>query len=53
MALGWMDRAIEQGPSAGRMLARKLSLIPEDFEKTRDQALTLLESWRAEGPPPD
>jgi hypothetical protein len=50
MALGWMDRAIEQGGSpAGRMLARKLSLIPEDFEKTRDQALTLLESWRAEG----
>lgn len=50
MALGWMDRAIEQGGTpAGRMLARKLSLVPEDFEKTRDQALTLLESWRAEG----
>lgn len=50
IALAWMDRAIDQGGSpAGRMIARKLSLIPEEFEKTREQALTLLESWRAEG----
>jgi hypothetical protein len=49
-ALGWMNRAIEQGGApAGRMLARKLTLVPEEFEETRDQALHLLESWRAEG----
>jgi len=45
-----MDRAIEQGGApAGRMLARKLALVPEEFETTRDQVLTLLESWRVEG----
>jgi hypothetical protein len=50
LALKWMDRAIEQGGSpAGRMIARKLSLVPEEFETSRDQAVTLLESWRAEG----
>jgi hypothetical protein len=50
VALSWMNRAIDQGGSpAGRMLARKLTLVPEDFEETRDQALGLLESWRAEG----
>lgn len=50
MAAAWMDRAIEQGGApAGRMLARKLGLVPEELEKTRDQALSLLESWRAEG----
>jgi len=49
-ALSWMDRAIEQdGAPAGRMLARKLTLVPEDFAETRDKAITLLESWRAEG----
>lgn len=51
-ALAWMDRAIEQaGAPAGRMLARKLTLVPEEFEETRDQAINLLESWRAEGAP--
>ena len=50
LALQWMDRAIEQGGApAGRMIARKLALLPEEFESTRDQALRLLESWRAEG----
>jgi hypothetical protein len=49
-AAAWMDRAIDQGGApAGRMLARKLTLVPEEFEETRDQALNLLESWRAEG----
>lgn len=50
LALKWMDRAIEQGGApAGRMVARKLALVPEEFESTRDQALMILESWRAEG----
>lgn len=50
LALSWMDHAIEQGGApAGRMIARKLALVPEEFETTRDQALMLLESWRAEG----
>jgi len=49
-AAGWMDRAITQGDApAGRMIARKLTLVPEEFEETRDQAINLLESWRAEG----
>ncbi|HYU34290.1 MAG TPA: bpX6 domain-containing protein [Thermoanaerobaculia bacterium] len=50
LALRWMDRAIEQGGApAGRMIARKLALVPDEFETTRDQAVMLLESWRAEG----
>lgn len=50
LALGWMDLAIEQGgPPAGRMLARKLAVVPEQFEKIRDKVLEILESWRAEG----
>jgi len=50
MALEWMDRAIEQGGGpAGRMLARKVTLMPELFEQVRDRALPILESWRAEG----
>lgn len=50
LALAWMDRAIDQGgPSAGRMLARKLAAVPEQFEKIREQVVALLESWRAEG----
>jgi hypothetical protein len=50
LALKWMDRSIEQGGSpAGRMIARKLALVPDDFETSRDQAVMLLESWRAEG----
>ena len=51
-ALEWMDRAIEQGGApAGRMLARKAALTPEPFEPVRAAALSLLESWRAEGAP--
>lgn len=50
LALGWMDRAIGQGgPPAGRMLAKKLAAVPEQFEKIRDQVVEMLESWRAEG----
>lgn len=50
MALEWMDRAIEQGGApAGRMLARKATLVPALFEEVRDRALAFLESWRAEG----
>jgi MoxR-vWA-beta-propeller ternary system protein len=49
-ALAWMEKAIEQGgPPAGRMLARKLTAVPEQFEKVRDKVLEILESWRAEG----
>jgi hypothetical protein len=40
----WMDKAIEGGGSvAGRMLARKLAVAPEDFEDIRRRALTFLE----------
>jgi MoxR-vWA-beta-propeller ternary system domain bpX6 len=40
----WMDRVIEiGGPLAARMLARKLSLVPEDFTDVRDRALLFLE----------
>ncbi len=50
MALEWMDRAIEQGgTSAGRMLARKVTLVPDQFEDVRDRVQGILESWRAEG----
>jgi hypothetical protein len=50
MAQEWMDRAIEQGgTSAGRMLARKVTLLPDEFEEVRDRVQGILESWRAEG----
>ncbi len=40
----WMDRAIETGgPVAGRMLARKVTIVPEDFDDIRRRALTFLE----------
>ena len=40
----WMDRTIEVGgPVAARMLARKLSLVPEEFEDIRDRSLLFLE----------
>lgn len=43
-ALTWMEKAIEVGgPVAGRMLARKLTIDPDDFENTRRRALTFLE----------
>lgn len=39
-----MEKAIEAGgPVAGRMLARKLTIDPDDFENTRHRALTFLE----------
>src|SRR5436305_4492742 len=51
-ALEWMDLAIDQGGApAGRMLARKVALIPEPFKEVRGAAQRLLESWRAEGAP--
>ena len=40
----WMDRAVEVGgPVAARMLARKLAIVPEDFENIRRRALPFLE----------
>ena len=40
----WMDKAIEVGGSVtARMLARKLTIVPEDFEDIRSKALTFLE----------
>jgi hypothetical protein len=43
-ACKWMDRAIEVGgPVAARMLARKLAIVPEDFDNIRRRALTFLE----------
>ena len=40
----WMNKAIETGgPSSARMLARKLSLVPEEFEEVRERALIFLE----------
>jgi hypothetical protein len=40
----WMDKAIEVGgPVTGRMLARKLTIAPDDFENIRRRALTFLE----------
>ncbi len=51
-ALEWMDLAIDQGgASAGRMLARKITLTPQPFVEVRGAAQRLLESWRAEGAP--
>lgn len=43
-ACEWMDSAIEVGgPVAARMLARKLAVVPEDFENIRRRALTFLD----------
>jgi MoxR-vWA-beta-propeller ternary system protein len=40
----WMDRAIEVGgPVAARMLARKLAVLPEDFDDIRRRSLTFLD----------
>ena len=40
----WMEKAIEVGGSvAARMLARKLAIVPEDFDNIRGKALTFLE----------
>ena len=40
----WMEKVIEVGgPVAGRMLARKLTIDPDDFENIRRKALTFLE----------
>lgn len=40
----WMDNAIEVGgPVTGRMLARKLAIVPEDFDDIRNRALVFLE----------
>ena len=40
----WIDKAIEVGgPVAARMLARKLVIVPEDFDDIRSKALTFLE----------
>lgn len=43
-ARGWMERVIELGgPAAARMLARKLSLVPEEFDEIKRRSLALLE----------
>ncbi len=40
----WMDRTIDVGgPVAARMLARKLSLVPEEFEDICQRSLAFLE----------
>lgn len=40
----WMDKAIEGGGLvAARMLARKLAIVPEDFDDIRTRVLTFLE----------
>ncbi len=40
----WMEKAIEVGgPVAARMLARKLAIVPEDFDNIRRKALIFLE----------
>lgn len=43
-ALNWIEKAIEVGGSVGaRMFARKLALVPEDFDNIRSKVLTFLE----------
>lgn len=43
-AKAWMERVIDLGgPAAAKMLARKLSLVPEEFDEVKRQALALLE----------
>jgi len=43
-ALKWMDKAIEVGgPVTGRMLARKVTIVPDEFEDIRRRALSFLE----------
>jgi hypothetical protein len=43
-ALDWLDTAIEiGGPLGARMLVRKLTIAPEDFDGIRRRALTFLE----------
>lgn len=40
----WMDKAIEVGgPVTGRMLARKVTIVPDEFEDIRRRALSFLE----------
>jgi hypothetical protein len=49
LAADWMSKAIEVGGATGaRMLARKLSLLPEAFDEVKEQALALLEDESAE-----
>ena len=48
-ALQWMEKAIEVGgPVAARMLARKLALVPEEFDNIRRSVLTFLEDESVE-----
>jgi hypothetical protein len=49
LAADWMSKAIEVGGVTGaRMLARKLSLLPQAFDEVKEQALALLEDESAE-----
>jgi hypothetical protein len=44
LARDWLEKAIEMGGTSGaRMLARKLSLLPQTFDTVKEQALVLLE----------
>ena len=43
-ALKWMDKAIEVGGAVtGRMLARKVTIVPDEFEDIRRRAMNFLE----------
>jgi hypothetical protein len=49
LAADWMNKAIEVGGTTGaRMLARKLSLLPQTFDEVKEQALALLEDESTE-----
>ncbi len=49
LARNWIEKAIEVGGVSGaRMLARKLSLVPQAFDEVKDQALALLEDESTE-----
>jgi hypothetical protein len=49
LAVDWMNKAIEVGGVTGaRMLARKLSLLPQTFDEIKERALALLENESTE-----
>jgi hypothetical protein len=52
LALSWIDRALEDGgPAGARMLARRLSILPDSFDSARGRIEGLLESEDPEGAP--
>jgi hypothetical protein len=49
LARDWLEKAIEMGGTSGaRMLARKLSLVPQAFDEVKELALALLEDENRE-----